>query len=94
VFEEAGYSLLGPAALNCAAPDEGDMALLERVASEQQKERYLRPVAAGELRCSLAMTEPQRGLRHTGAFPTGEAPAATRTPAAARPTARSSTPEP
>ena len=52
VFEEAGYSLLGPAALNRAAPDEVNMALLEKVASEQQKERYLRPVAAGELRCS------------------------------------------
>ena len=34
VFEAAGYSLLGPQALNCAAPDEGNMHLLEVVASE------------------------------------------------------------
>src|SRR4051794_26059646 len=33
VFEEAGYSLLGPQALNCAAPDEGNMRLLELVAT-------------------------------------------------------------
>ena len=48
VFEEAGYSLLGPLALNCAAPDEGNMHLLEVVASAEQKERYLRPLAAGD----------------------------------------------
>ncbi len=47
VFEEAGYSLLGPLALNCAAPDEGNMHLLEVVASEEQKEQYLRPLARG-----------------------------------------------
>ena len=37
IFEEAGYSLLGPPALNCAAPDEGNMHLLERVANDAQK---------------------------------------------------------
>ena len=36
VFEEAGYSLLGPIALNCAAPDEGNMHLMEVVATEEQ----------------------------------------------------------
>ena len=50
VFEEAGYSLLGPLALNCSAPDEGNMHLLEVVASPAQKERYLRPLASGEVR--------------------------------------------
>ena len=50
VFEEAGYSLLGPLALNCSAPDEGNMHLLEVVASDEQKERYLRPLAAGDVR--------------------------------------------
>lgn len=49
VFEAAGYSLLGPLALNCAAPDEGNTHLLEVVATEEQKERYLRPLAAGEV---------------------------------------------
>jgi acyl-CoA dehydrogenase len=61
VFEEAGYSLLGPQALNCAAPDEGNMRLLEMVASEEQKERYLKPLVAGELRSCFAMTEPHPG---------------------------------
>src|SRR4051812_44536404 len=50
VFEEAGYSLLGPQALNCAAPDEGNMHLLEIVGTPEQKERYLRPLASGEIR--------------------------------------------
>jgi len=61
VFEEAGYSLLGPLALNCAAPDEGNMHLLERVANEEQKQQYLRPLAAGEIRSTFAMTEPAPG---------------------------------
>ena len=61
VFEEAGYSLLGPHALNCAAPDEGNMHLLERVASPAQQERYLRPLAAGNVRSCFAMTEPPPG---------------------------------
>lgn len=61
VFEEAGYSLLGPQALNCAAPDEGNMHLLEVVATEEQKERYLRPLASGEIRSCFAMTEPHPG---------------------------------
>jgi acyl-CoA dehydrogenase len=61
VFEEAGYSLLGPQALNCAAPDEGNMHLLEIVATQEQKERYLRPLAAGEIRSCFAMTEPHPG---------------------------------
>ena len=58
VFEAAGYSLLGPQALNCNAPDEGNMHLLEEVASEGQKEQWLRPLAAGEIRSCFSMTEP------------------------------------
>ncbi|ULR47989.1 acyl-CoA dehydrogenase family protein [Streptomyces deccanensis] len=61
VFEAAGYSLLGPLALNCAAPDEGNMHLLEKVATEEQQERYLRPLAAGDVRSCFAMTEPAPG---------------------------------
>jgi acyl-CoA dehydrogenase len=61
VFEEAGYSLLGPLALNIAAPDEGNMHMLELVADEEQKERYLRPLATGEVRSCFAMTEPSPG---------------------------------
>jgi acyl-CoA dehydrogenase len=61
VFEEAGYSVLGPQALNCAAPDEGNMHLLDVVASPEQRERYLRPLVAGEVRSCFAMTEPAPG---------------------------------
>lgn len=61
IFEEAGYSLLGPVALNCSAPDEGNMHLLEVVATPEQKERYLRPLVAGEVRSCFAMTEPAPG---------------------------------
>jgi acyl-CoA dehydrogenase len=61
VFEEAGYSLLGPLALNIAAPDEGNMHMLEAIASPEQKERYLRPLASGEVRSCFAMTEPAPG---------------------------------
>lgn len=61
VFEEAGYSLLGPLALNCAAPDEGNMHLLEVVATEEQKERWLAPLARAETRSCFCMTEPHPG---------------------------------
>jgi acyl-CoA dehydrogenase len=61
VFEEAGYALLGPLALNIAAPDEGNMHLLEAVATEEQEKRYLAPLAAGEVRSCFAMTEPAPG---------------------------------
>ncbi|MFD7516508.1 acyl-CoA dehydrogenase family protein [Streptomyces niveus] len=61
VFEAAGYSLLGPLALNCAAPDEGNTHLLEVVATPEQRERYLRPLAAGRVRSCFAMTEPAPG---------------------------------
>jgi len=61
VFEEAGYSPLGPIALNIFAPDEGNMHLLEAVATPAQKERWLRPLAAGEIRSCFCMTEPPPG---------------------------------
>ncbi|MDX3778059.1 acyl-CoA dehydrogenase family protein [Streptomyces europaeiscabiei] len=77
VFEAAGYSLLGPLALNCAAPDEGNMHLLEKVATEDQKERCLRPLAAGEVRSCFAMTEPAPGA---GADPRSLRTTATRIP--------------
>ncbi|WP_129305031.1 acyl-CoA dehydrogenase family protein [Streptomyces sp. L2] len=61
VFEEAGYSLLGPLALNIAAPDEGNMHMLEAIATPEQRERYLRPLATGAVRSCFAMTEPAPG---------------------------------
>jgi acyl-CoA dehydrogenase len=61
VFEEAGYSLLGPLALNIAAPDEGNMHMLEIIGTPEQRERYLRPLATGDIRSCFAMTEPAPG---------------------------------
>jgi acyl-CoA dehydrogenase len=61
VFEEIGTSLLGPLAINGAAPDEGNMHLLQHVASPAQRDRYLGPLARGEIRSCFAMTEPAPG---------------------------------
>jgi acyl-CoA dehydrogenase len=58
VFKAAGLSPLGPVALNVMAPDEGNMYLLERIASAAQKHQYLRPIAAGVARSAFFMTEP------------------------------------
>jgi len=61
MFEEAGYSRLGPTALNIHAPDEGNIHLMEEVATPAQKERWLRPQVAGHTRSCFAMTEPSPG---------------------------------
>jgi len=61
LFEQAGRSLLGPLALHCAAPDEGNMHLLSLYATPEQRERYLRPLVEGKIRSCFAMTEPPPG---------------------------------
>jgi alkylation response protein AidB-like acyl-CoA dehydrogenase len=61
VFEEAGYSLFGPLALNIAAPDEGNVHLLQHVATDAQRARFLDPLVRGEIRSAFAMTEPAPG---------------------------------
>ena len=61
VFEEAGYSPLGPVALNIHAPDEGNIHLMEEVCTEAQKERWLKPLVEGRTRSVFAMTEPGPG---------------------------------
>lgn len=61
VFQEAGYSPIGPTVLNCMAPDEGNMHMLELIATPAQKERYLEPLVAGAVRSCFAMTEPHPG---------------------------------
>jgi len=58
VLRAAGLSPLGPLALNVAAPDEGNMFLLGRVASAAQKERFLKPLVEGRKRSAFFMTEP------------------------------------
>lgn len=61
IFIEAGRSMLGPQALNIAAPDEGNMHLLHVVANHAQKQRWLMPLARGEIRSCFSMTEPPPG---------------------------------
>jgi acyl-CoA dehydrogenase len=61
VFEEAGYSTLGPTAMNIHAPDEGNIHLMEVVATHEQKERWLRPQVEGRTRSCFNMTEPAPG---------------------------------
>ncbi len=61
VFEAAGRSVLGPMAINANAPDEGNMHLLDQVAVGSQRERFLAPLARGEVRSAFAMTEPAPG---------------------------------
>lgn len=61
VFEEAGYSLFGPLAVHAAAPDEGNIHLLDVVASTDQRDHFLAPLARGEVRSAFAMTEPAPG---------------------------------
>jgi len=61
IYEEAARSVFGPLALNCMAPDDGNMNLLARAGTQQQKERWLRPIVAGEVRSSFVMTEPAPG---------------------------------
>ncbi|MGC4994625.1 acyl-CoA dehydrogenase family protein [Nocardia salmonicida] len=57
IVEASGYSLFGPLALNCAAPDDGNIFLLEQLASAAQQDRYLIPLAAGCIRSCYVSTE-------------------------------------
>lgn len=61
VLEEAGRGFLGPAALNCAAPDQPNMLTLLRLGTPAQNERFLAPLVRGEQRACFAMTEPAPG---------------------------------
>jgi acyl-CoA dehydrogenase len=58
VLRKSGLSPLGPTAVNTAAPDEGNMYLLGKVASADQKKRFLTQLVAGEARSAFFMTEP------------------------------------
>jgi len=61
LYEAMNYSIFGPVAFNCAAPDDGNMYILNQVATAAQKDRWLTPIINGDVRSSFAMTEPAPG---------------------------------
>ena len=60
-YEEMGQSIFGPVVFNSAAPDDGNMILLEKIGTEAQKARWLQPIVEGQVRSAFAMTEPAPG---------------------------------
>ena len=61
VYEEMNRSIFGPVAINCAAPDDGNMFILNRIGTEEQKTKWLQPIIDGDIHSSFVMTEPHPG---------------------------------
>ena len=61
VYEEANRSIFGPVAMNCAAPDDGNMTVLAKVGTAAQKAKWLQPIVDGKVKSAFAMTEPAPG---------------------------------
>ncbi|RVU39422.1 acyl-CoA dehydrogenase [Hwanghaeella grinnelliae] len=60
-YEEMNRSIFGPVCFNAAAPDDGNMFVLNKVAREDQKDKWLQPIIDGKIRSSFVMTEPHPG---------------------------------
>ena len=67
-YEEMNRSIFGPVVFNAAAPDDGNMFVLNKVATDAQKEKWLQPIIDGTVRSSIIMTEPAPGA---GSDPSG-----------------------
>ena len=61
MYEEAGRSIFGPVCFNCAAPDDGNMRVLNQIGTDAQKEKWLQPIIDGKARGAIVMTEPHPG---------------------------------
>ncbi|HMR32153.1 MAG TPA: acyl-CoA dehydrogenase family protein [Geminicoccaceae bacterium] len=68
IYETLGRSRFGPVACNCAAPDDGNMLVLDKVGTPDQKARWLQPIVDGRVRSAIVMTEPDPGA---GSDPAG-----------------------
>lgn len=60
-YEEMNYSIFGPVTFNCSAPDDGNMSVLHKIGTEEQKKRWLQPIVDGKVRSAFVMTEPAPG---------------------------------
>ncbi|MBN9673005.1 acyl-CoA dehydrogenase family protein [Roseibium aggregatum] len=60
-YEEMNRSIFGPVVFNSAAPDDGNMMVLEKAATPEQKDQWLKPIVDGKVRSSFVMTEPHPG---------------------------------
>ena len=60
-YEEANRSIFGPVCFNCAAPDDGNMTVLEKIGTDAQKQEFLQPIIDGKVRSAFVMTEPHPG---------------------------------
>ena len=70
LYEAMARSIFGPVCFNCAAPDDGNMMVLDKIGTPEQKRDWLAPIVEGRVRSAFAMTEPAPG----GGFRPGHDP--------------------